>query len=206
MPWCQPDRSHPRHDGVGGPGQYRPQGLQEHRLEARAPPHRAVLSRRAPPRTRPGRSPAAARRRGRVRRPAESPVRPGLRAYRMAAAHARSRNRTSLQSIFRCSNCRIGPPASRPLRYSDSSGIDGSATRDCTRRCTCRSSIWRSTAEARSGWSSFSRRNSAISRGSARWGCWGLRRSRGILAELHESGAVPSAAVSLSRSNGPHAS
>ncbi len=86
---------------------------------------------------------------------------------RMASAVARSRNRTSLHSIGRCSNCRIGPPASSAFRCSVSSLIEGSGTRAWMRRWSCSSSIWRSTADARSGCSSFSRRSSTISRVSA---------------------------------------
>jgi hypothetical protein len=56
------------------------------------------------------------------------------------------------------------------LRKSVSSRIEGSETRDCTRRCSCSSSICRSAAEARSGCASLSRRSSAISRDSERWG------------------------------------
>ena len=74
---------------------------------------------------------------------ARAPRRAGSRRLRSPRACAsrppidRTRNRKSLQSIGTCSNARIGVPAASALsRCAASRFIDGSGTRDCTRRCT----------------------------------------------------------------------
>ena len=105
-----------RHHGVARARQERPHRLLEHGLqpfEFRA--HRTG-ARTARPRTTCGRCPGA-------RRPAARGLPPGDGAesssaswFRMAVAVARSRNRRSLQSTGRCSNCRIGPVGEQAIQ------------------------------------------------------------------------------------------
>ena len=124
--------------------------------------------RAARPRTRCGRCPAAVRpgapglprggsRRPRARRGSAWPW-----PWRAAGTAGRSSRPAGARTA---GSVRL---ASRPFRYSVSSLMDGSGTRVWIRRCSWSSSIWRSAAAERSGWSCFNRRSSAISRDSGR--------------------------------------
>ena len=141
----------PRHDRFGRARQERPHRLQQHAVEAGD--LRRIAS--APGRTASYQFFASASkpiaRRARAPPPAGS-LRP--RALRGCASRPRSPARGTACRPSRPESDRSrGSARSRAARSgtSASRGIDGSDTRDCTRRCSCSSSICRSTAAARSG-------------------------------------------------------
>ncbi len=150
----------------------------------------------SPRRTRSAPPAAGARRRGRAHRRVGSrlPRAPRDFAWRRRSRAAETGDLPSRAAAARTAGS--AADASCALRKSVSSRMDGSETRDCTRRLQAGAAQSEGrAADARSGCSCFKRRSSAISRDSDRCGGVGVLGS--AHAEILHQRAVTSSAASL---------